>query len=195
MGISNDSVAYYAALVDYYTVQKLQQLPVGMARLYILCFLLQRFQKINDNLVNGLIYHMRKVNTTAKACMEQQVLTFQREDNESVERVGQILSMFLDDSIAESVSFYYNACILSELLEYAEREKDFELADRIKKISPVSWKHVNFYGEYTFRDIGDVVDLEQLINRLVALGQDSATKGGLIGRIPTSETQIDPSGF
>jgi Domain of unknown function (DUF4158) len=105
LGISNDSVAYYAALVDYYTVQKLQQLPVGMARLYILCFLLQRFQKINDNLVNGLIYHVRKVNTTAKACMEQQVLTFQREDNESVERVGQILSMFLDDSIADSVSF------------------------------------------------------------------------------------------
>jgi CheY-like chemotaxis protein len=88
-----------------------------------------------------------------------------------------------------------NSCILSELLEYAEREKDFELADRIKQISPVSWKHVNFCGEYTFQDIGDVVDLEQLIHRLVALGQDSATKGGLRGRIPTSETQIDPSGF
>ena len=26
LGISNDSIAYYAALVDYYTVQKLQQL-------------------------------------------------------------------------------------------------------------------------------------------------------------------------
>jgi hypothetical protein len=37
LGISNDSVAYYAALVDYYTVQKLQQLPAGMARLYLLC--------------------------------------------------------------------------------------------------------------------------------------------------------------
>jgi hypothetical protein len=78
LGISNDSVAYYAALVDYYTVQKLQQLPAGMARLYLLCFLLQRYQKINDNLVNALIYHVRKVNTTAKACMEQQVLAFQR---------------------------------------------------------------------------------------------------------------------
>ena len=29
LGISNDSVAYYAALVDYYTVQKLQQMPTG----------------------------------------------------------------------------------------------------------------------------------------------------------------------
>jgi len=105
LDISNDSVAYYATLVDYYTVQKLQQLPTGMARLYLLCFLLQRYQKINDNLVNALIYHVRKVSTAAKACMEQQVLTFQQEGNESVERIGQILSMFLDESIADSVSF------------------------------------------------------------------------------------------
>ena len=105
LDISNDSVAYYAALIDYYTVQKLQQLPAGMARLYLLCFLLQRYQKINDNLVNALIYHVRKVNTTAKACMEQQVLVFQREGNESIERITQILSMFLDGSIADSVSF------------------------------------------------------------------------------------------
>jgi hypothetical protein len=33
----------YAALVDYYTVQKLQQLTQGMACLYLLCFLLQRY--------------------------------------------------------------------------------------------------------------------------------------------------------
>jgi TnpA family transposase len=68
---------------------------------------------------------------------------------------------------------YYNACILSELLQYAEREQDIELADRIKRISPVNWKHVNFYGEYTFRDIGDIIDLERMINRMVALGLDS----------------------
>ena len=45
LGISNDSIAYYAALVDYYSVQKLQQLKQGMARLYLLCFLLQRYQR------------------------------------------------------------------------------------------------------------------------------------------------------
>jgi hypothetical protein len=105
LGISNDSVAYYAALVDYYSVQKLQQLPAGMVRLYLLCFLLQRYQKINDNLVNALIYHVRKVNTAAKACMEQQLLAFQREGNESIERIGQILNLFLDPSIDDSVSF------------------------------------------------------------------------------------------
>jgi len=33
----------------------------------------------------------------------------------------------------------------------------------------VSWKHVNVYGEYTFRDAGDIVDLDQMISRLAAL--------------------------
>lgn len=105
LGISNDSIAYYAALVDYYTVQKLQQLPAGMAHLYLLCFLLQRYQKMNDNLVNALIYHVRRVNAAAKACMEQQVIAFQQEGNENVERISQILGIFLDESIEDTVSF------------------------------------------------------------------------------------------
>ena len=105
LGLSNDSLAYYAALVDYYTVQKLRQLPAGMARLYLLCFLLQRYQKINDNLVHALIHHVRKVDSTAKACMEQQVLAFQREGHANIERLGQILNLFLDPSIADSASF------------------------------------------------------------------------------------------
>ena len=69
---------------------------------------------------------------------------------------------------------YYNACVLSQLLQHAERKKDFALADRIKSISPVSWKHVNFYGEYNFRDPGEIVDLDQLVSRLAALEWDSA---------------------
>ena len=30
-------------------------------------------------------------------------------------------------------------------------------------------KHVNFHGEYTFRDAGDIVDLDQMVSRLAAL--------------------------
>lgn len=75
--------------------------------------------------------------------------------------------------IANSV-IYYNACILSELIDYAEREKDFDLVDRIKRISPVSWRHINFYGEYLFRETGNLIDLEQMINRLVAFERDRA---------------------
>jgi TnpA family transposase len=69
---------------------------------------------------------------------------------------------------------YYNACILSQLLDCAERKQDFKLADRIKSISPVSWKHVNFYGEYTFRDAGAIVDLDQMVSSLAGLESKTA---------------------
>jgi TnpA family transposase len=56
---------------------------------------------------------------------------------------------------------YYNAYILSELLERAERRQDYQRADAIKRANPASWKHVSLYGygAYSFLDIaGGVVD-------------------------------------
>src|ERR1700733_15589231 len=47
-------------------------------------------------------------------------------------------------------------------------------ATRIKQISPVSWKHVNFYGRYIFRDDGEVVDLDQMVSQLVAIQWEGA---------------------
>ena len=38
----------------------------------------------------------------------------------------------------------------------------------------MSWKHANFYGEYTFRDPGEVVDLDQMVSQLVNLEWNNA---------------------
>ena len=46
-----------------------------MARLYLLCFLLQRYQRINDNLINALIYQVRKVLSAAKVCLQERLLS------------------------------------------------------------------------------------------------------------------------
>jgi len=74
-----------------------------------------------------------------------------------------------------TASCYYNACILSELLERAERRQDYQRADAIKRANPASWKHVNLYGAYSFLDIGDGVDLQELVNLLeAARGRDAA---------------------
>ena len=61
---------------------------------------------------------------------------------------------------------YYNACILSELLERAERRGDHEQADQIKRVSPVSWKHVNFYGQYDFLEAAGAIDLSAIADWL-----------------------------
>jgi Domain of unknown function (DUF4158) len=55
-GLSNESVKYYASLVQFYTVYKLQRMAVPTAHLYLLCFAHRRFRKINDNLVEAFIH-------------------------------------------------------------------------------------------------------------------------------------------
>ena len=52
--------------------------------------------------------------------------------------------------------------------ERAERQQDYQRADAIKRANPASWKHVNLYGAYSFLDIGDGVDLQELVNLLEA---------------------------
>jgi hypothetical protein len=48
----------------------------------------------------------------------------------------------------------------------AERRQDYQRADA--RANPASWKHVNLYGAYSFLDIGDGVDLQELVNLLEA---------------------------
>ncbi|MBF0552585.1 MAG: Tn3 family transposase, partial [Deltaproteobacteria bacterium] len=63
------------------------------------------------------------------------------------------------------------ACILSELLERAERRGDHEQADQIKRVSPVSWKHVNYYGQYDFLKAAAVIDLSAIVDWLEAFNR------------------------
>src|SRR5271165_3075479 len=48
------------------------------------------------------------------------------------------------------------------------RRQDYQRADAIKRANPASWKHLNLYGACSFLDIGDGVDLQELVNLLEA---------------------------
>jgi hypothetical protein len=50
-GLSAESMRYYASLVDYYTVYKLKRMDKETVHLYLLCFLHDRYQRLNDNLL------------------------------------------------------------------------------------------------------------------------------------------------
>ena len=47
-------------LVTYYSVFRLKQLDEGIVHIYLLCFVYHRYQKLHDNLINGLIHHVRR---------------------------------------------------------------------------------------------------------------------------------------
>jgi Domain of unknown function (DUF4158) len=64
--ISNESIKYYASLVGYYSVFRLKQLNEEVAHIYLLCFVYHRYQRLHDNLLGSLIYHVRQYQLTVR---------------------------------------------------------------------------------------------------------------------------------
>jgi len=65
---------------------------------------------------------------------------------------------------------YYNACILSDLLE---KVSDSTTIDYLTSISPIAWQHINIYGKHEFPRSGnwsleklfDNISLEHVLNK------------------------------
>ncbi|MFC1659620.1 Tn3 family transposase [Pseudomonadota bacterium] len=104
--ISNESVKYYASLVSYYSVYKLKRFDKFTTYTYLICFIYYRYQTIKDNLINSLIYHVRKFYEQAKEIAKEKVYEFKIENNKNMRKVAQILNFFLDDNIIDTTPFF-----------------------------------------------------------------------------------------
>jgi TnpA family transposase len=61
---------------------------------------------------------------------------------------------------------YYNALILSEALAELEARGELASAEVLKRVSPVAWQHINFYGRYQFDADFTPINLAELRERL-----------------------------
>jgi len=61
---------------------------------------------------------------------------------------------------------YYNAKILSSVLDHREQIGDVQGVDDLRQISPVAWQHINLYGRYEFRKFSDSIDLDAIVQQL-----------------------------
>ena len=58
---------------------------------------------------------------------------------------------------------YYNSAILSRLLARCGPSPSVKALAMIKKVSPAAWRHIHLNGRYTFRDSGQVIDLDEIV--------------------------------
>ncbi len=61
---------------------------------------------------------------------------------------------------------HYNSAILSKLYEKYKAEGNDKAIKRLKKISPVAWRHIHFQGHFVFSNI-NIIDLDQIIQNLI----------------------------
>lgn len=103
--LSQESGKYYASLVKYYTHYKLQRMSRDTARLYLLCFALHRFRQINDNLIEAFIYLVGQFDKQAKVAAVEAMGKATTDVSVNLHAAGEVLSLFVDESIAEDSPF------------------------------------------------------------------------------------------
>ncbi len=105
LAISNESIKYYASLINYYSVFQMSQLDESLAYICLLCFVCHRYQKLHDNLINCFIYRVRQLLDEAKGAAKERVYQYRLEYNRNLHKAGQVLKLFADDTIDAATPF------------------------------------------------------------------------------------------
>lgn len=126
--IANESIKYYASLVTYYSVFRLERFDESLVQLYLLCFIYHRYQRLHDNLLSSLIYQVRGYLDQAKRAAKERVYVYQIEMNQDLQKAGQVLKLFTDETIAEQTPF---TAVQAKAFRILERQKLAFIADHI----------------------------------------------------------------
>jgi Domain of unknown function (DUF4158) len=104
LDISNESIKYYASLVNYYSVYKLKRFDEPTTYVYFLCFVYHRYQVLHDNLIQCFIHHVRQFREAAREEGKEQVYQHHREGNEKLDKAAQIRDYSKDTGSFSSCS-------------------------------------------------------------------------------------------
>ncbi len=143
--LSNESIKYYASLVGYYSVYKLKRMHQRDVHLYLLCFVYHRYQRVHDNLIGNLIYHVRQYLDAAKESAKERVADHQTESHENLQKAGLVLALFTDNQIAEDTPFRE---VQGKAFAILERDKLAATAEYITSkatfdVVAFQWEHVD----------------------------------------------------
>jgi TnpA family transposase len=103
--ISNENIKYYASLVGYYTIFRLKRISSSILNIYLLCFIFNRYQKINNNLLNSLVYHVNDYAKEAKATAKEAVYNNKIEAAKNLKNASKVMNLFMDENVDDKTEF------------------------------------------------------------------------------------------
>ena len=103
LGISQQNVEYYNLLVNQYSVHKLKNLSdVNLKRLYLLCYVNNRFLKINDHLIASFIYKVNKYIKDADEYQKEEIYKEKLIDKENRKLAVKALLLYINKKVQDS---------------------------------------------------------------------------------------------
>lgn len=103
--LSRGNMLYYSTLVKHRSTYKLRRTPKWQAILYLSCYLFFRYREINDRLVTAFCHLVSKSYDAAKVHAQQSVAKDIEVIREKLKYAGNVLNLFVDESVADAVPF------------------------------------------------------------------------------------------
>ncbi len=191
--ISQESIKYYASLLDYYSVYKIKRFPKYKALLYLMCFVYHRFQKANDNLIEAFMTRVHKYKKEAQFTAKEMAKQYQLDCNLRMKSASQVLSLFrttdLDYSLFLNVKerafkilpFY----LLDGVISYMNKQVvdptvyEWECYQKISRIFKRNLRQLVLNLEFSAEKKG-----KPILDRVLFLQQHLKTKKSLKECIP-----------
>nr|WP_244754334.1 Tn3 family transposase [Rhodanobacter sp. B2A1Ga4] len=196
-GISQESGKYFASLVMYYTVYKLQRMAPATTRLYLLCFAYHRYRQINDHLIEAFMVRVEGYGKQAKLASEEAMRQALTDASEHLQAAGEVLHLFVDDTIPDNASF---ATVKAKAFSYLGPERIPLVADYMRNIA---FDKVGFQWAYyttlspTFkrnlRHLFTDLDFAGRVEHAPLMAAVDFLQGHL--RLGHTPRQIDPASF
>jgi len=131
-GLSVESGKYYASLVKFYTVYKLQRMAPGATRLYLLCFAYHRFRQINDNLIEAFIHLVYQYEKQARRAADEALQKAMEDVAGKLQAAGEVLNLFVDTSISNDSPFI---AVKEQAFDLLEQEQFPIVANYLRNIA------------------------------------------------------------
>jgi len=130
LNISKNAVLYYSSLILYYTTYNLRRLKNNLGKLYLLCYIFERFKIVNDNLGAGFRYHVDNIRKQAAQLAIEQEQKYLKQRQDDILKSADIVSFFVDDSKAYRTKLgYAKAC----LFKITPKEKVIGIIENLRQ--------------------------------------------------------------
>jgi TnpA family transposase len=140
LNLSKQMILYYASLIHYYTIHDCRErLKPEQTYLYLLCYLSQRYQQLNDNLIDAFCYHLKKFDDEVKIKATAQFYHHLAERQLEWDVMQRLAGFYVDEKIPDTLAFG------------DVRQKAFDIMPKDKLINTVSHADKKSMTEMDFK--------------------------------------------
>lgn len=104
--LSQQNIQYYGSLIDYYTIYDLRKkLKPEQTYLYLLCYIWQRYRKLNDNLIDAFCCHLTRFEVEIKEKAKEEHSRYAIHQQNEWFVMKRLARFFVDEKFSDEIRF------------------------------------------------------------------------------------------